>query len=56
MAYTVTTVAWSLIEFGPAYRDAREFENGLAMIKWATDYFVAAHPSKDTLYVQVSTE
>merc|ERR1739838_1239817 len=54
MAYTVTTVAWSLIEFGPAYRDAREFENGLAMIKWATDYFVAAHPSKDTLYVQVA--
>ena len=55
MAYTITTVAWGLIEFGDAYRAANEYNNGLDMIKWATDYFIAAHPSPNELYVQVSS-
>jgi len=54
MAYTITTVAWGLIEFGDAYRAANEYNNGLDMIKWATDYFIAAHPSPNELYVQVA--
>lgn len=54
MAYTITTVAWGAIEFGEAYQEAGEYERVLDMIKWATDYFIAAHPSPDELYVQVA--
>ena len=54
MAFTVTTVAWGMIEFEDAYKQAGEYARGLEMIKWATDYFIAAHPTKYELYAQVS--
>jgi len=53
MAFTVTTVAWGMIEFEDAYKQAGEYARGLEMIKWATDYFIAAHPTKYELYAQV---
>ena len=56
MAFTITTVAWGMIEFVDAYEHAGESQRGLEMIKWATDYFIAAHPSKYELYAQVGFE
>ena len=53
MAWSVTTLAWGVIEFRDAYMDAGEYENVLDSLKWVTDYFIKAHPSKYVLYGQV---
>ena len=54
MAFTITTVAWGLVEFTDAYQQSGEFDRALQMIKWGTDYFINAHPSKYEFYAQVS--
>ena len=53
MSSSITLLVWSGIEFKDAYKKANQWENFLEAIKWATDYFVKCHPSKDVLYVQV---
>ncbi len=40
MAYTVTVVAWGVIDYEDAYVKAGELENVHKMIKWGTDYFL----------------
>ena len=54
MAFTITTVAWSVMEFGKAYIQAELYDRVLDMIKWGTDYFMKAHPEDDLFYVQVT--
>ena len=56
MAWSVTTLAWGVIEFRDAYVDAGEYENVLDSLKWVTDYFIKAHPSKYVLYGQVGNK
>ena len=53
MAWSVTTLAWGVIEFRDAYVEAGEFRNVLNSLKWVTDYFIKAHTSKYELYGQV---
>ena len=53
MAWAVTTLAWGVIEFKEAYVDIGEYQNVLDSLKWVTDYFIKAHPSKYVLYGQV---
>lgn len=53
MAWTITTTAWSMIEFSDAYNDAGVMDRAKDMIKWGTDYFIKCHTSENELYVQV---
>ena len=53
MAWSITTVAWSVIEFREAYIQAGLYERVLEMIQWGTDYFMKAHPEDNVFYVQV---
>eukprot|EP01018_Ginkgo_biloba_P000460 Gb_21027 [translate_table: standard] len=53
MAFTVTMLSWSVIEYGQQL--ARSGELGYAMdaIRWGTDYFIKAHPQPEVLYGEV---
>ncbi|KAJ0099279.1 hypothetical protein Patl1_21054 [Pistacia atlantica] len=47
MAFTVTMLSWSTIEFKAKLAENKEFRNALSAIKWGTDYFLKAHPKPD---------
>nr|XP_006820071.1 PREDICTED: endoglucanase 15-like [Saccoglossus kowalevskii] len=53
MAYTVTVVAWGLLEYPDAYEACGQTENVKDMIRWGTDYFLKIYPEKGVLYYQV---
>ncbi|XP_073298711.1 endoglucanase 14-like [Primulina huaijiensis] len=53
MAFTVTMLSWSVVEFGPQLQARNERENALNAIKWGTDYLIKAHPQPNVLYGQV---
>ena len=53
MAYTVTMLAWSVVEFGPQFEARHELSNALQAIKWGTDYLIKAHPKPNVLYGEV---
>ena len=40
MAYTITMLAWGLVDYEDAYQKAGELENVRNAIKWGTDYFI----------------
>lgn len=53
MAFTVTMLAWSVVEFGQKLEAKNELRNALDSIKWGTDYFIKAHPHPNVLYGEV---
>ncbi|XP_047979270.1 endoglucanase 12-like [Salvia hispanica] len=53
MAFTVTMLAWSVVQFGPQLEARKELWNALNAIKWGTDYMIKAHPEPNVLYGQV---
>ncbi|CAI9094296.1 OLC1v1030011C1 [Oldenlandia corymbosa var. corymbosa] len=53
MAYTVTMMCWSVIEYGHQMSVSGELSHALDAIKWGTDYFIKAHPQPDVLYGEV---
>ncbi|RLN05498.1 hypothetical protein C2845_PM13G12990 [Panicum miliaceum] len=53
MAFTVTMLSWSAIEFGAEVAAAGEWRHVLEAIKWGTDYFVKAHTDPDVLWAEV---
>ncbi|KAI9085020.1 hypothetical protein K1719_033012 [Acacia pycnantha] len=53
MAFTITMLSWSTIEFRDKLEAKKELSNALAAIKWGTDYFMKAHPQPDVLYGEV---
>ena len=53
MAFTITTVAWSAVEFGDAYASAGLMDRVKDMLKWGTDYFIRCHTQDNELWVQV---
>ena len=46
MAAATTVLAWGMVDFGDGYRFAGKYEDGLATLKWATDYFLKCHSGK----------
>ncbi|KAM7490632.1 hypothetical protein LguiA_033553 [Lonicera macranthoides] len=52
MAFTVTTLSWAAIFYKYELKDAGEFDNTLAAIRWGTDYLLKCS-SKNSLFVQV---
>ncbi|KAJ0090179.1 hypothetical protein Patl1_14193 [Pistacia atlantica] len=50
MAFTVTMLSWSTIEFKAKLAAKNQFRSALSAIKWGTTYFLKAHPKPDVLY------
>lgn len=53
MASMTTVLAWGAIEYGDAYTAAGEMSYMKEAVKWATDYFIKAHPEANVFYGQV---
>ncbi|KAL6864885.1 hypothetical protein ACP4OV_016036 [Aristida adscensionis] len=53
MAFTVTMMAWGILEYGKQMAAAGELQNAMDAVKWGTDYFIKAHPEPDVLYGEV---
>lgn len=53
MAFSATMLAWAAIEFRKEITDLNQMGPTLGAIRWATDYFVKAHPHPNVLWGQV---
>lgn len=53
MAFTVTMMSWSIIEYGRQMASQGELGHALEAVKWGTDYFIKAHPEPFVLYGEV---
>ncbi|KAL2524956.1 Endoglucanase 6 [Abeliophyllum distichum] len=53
MAFTITMMSWSIIEYGKQMAASGELKNALDAIKWGTDYLIKAHPEPNVLYGEV---
>ena len=53
LAFTITLLAWGMIEFEEGYRDAKEWSYAHENLKWGADYIVKAHTAPNTLWGQV---
>jgi len=54
MAFTVTMMSWSIIEYGKQMEASGELGHAMEAVKWGTDYFIKAHPQPNVLYGEVS--
>ncbi|KAK1385413.1 Endoglucanase [Heracleum sosnowskyi] len=52
MAYSVTMLAWGVIDFGKEIMKLNQMGHALAAIKWGTDYFIKAHPQPNVLWAE----
>ncbi|XP_022969355.1 endoglucanase 11-like [Cucurbita maxima] len=53
MAFTITMLSWSVIEYRQEIEAAGELGHALEAIKWGTDYFIKAHTSPNVLWAEV---
>lgn len=53
MAFSITMLAWSGIQYGDAYENVGQMAYLKDAVKWGTDYFIKAHPSPNVFYGQV---
>ncbi|CAN8268342.1 unnamed protein product [Cochlearia groenlandica] len=53
LAFTVTTLAWSTINYEQELKATGELANARAAIRWGTDYLLKCASHKNRLYVQV---
>ncbi|KAJ8542071.1 hypothetical protein K7X08_016937 [Anisodus acutangulus] len=53
MAFTVTMLSWSVIEYEHQLNSKNELKNALNAIKWGTDYFIKAHKEPHVLYGEI---
>lgn len=53
MAFTVTMMSWSILEYGKQLAASGELSHAMNAVKWGTDYFIKAHPEPNVLYGEV---
>ncbi|KAG6545488.1 hypothetical protein Mapa_013090 [Marchantia paleacea] len=53
MAYSITLLAWSVVEYGDFLQKAEELQNAHEAIRWGTDFLLKAHTGPNELWVQV---
>ncbi|KAL8266700.1 hypothetical protein R6Q59_004044 [Mikania micrantha] len=53
MAFTVTMMSWSIIEYGKQLAKSGELGHAMDAVKWGTDYLIKAHPHPYVLYGEV---
>lgn len=54
MAFSMTSLAWSIIEYGGALKSAGQFGYAVEALKWGTDFMITCHPSDNVYWMQVS--
>ena len=54
MAFTITMMSWSIIEYGKQLGSSGELGNTMDAVKWGTDYLIKAHPQPYVLYGEVA--
>lgn len=52
-AFSSTMLAWGAIDYKEAYQTAGELENLLSLVRWATDYLMKTHITRNQIVVQV---
>lgn len=50
MSYAAGQLGWAVYEYRDAFERSGQLDDILDEIKWATDFFIKAHPSPDVLY------
>lgn len=53
MAFTITMLSWSAVDFRAQLEAKKELSNALDAIKWGADYLIKAHPKPNVLYGEV---
>lgn len=53
MAYSMTVLAWSIIEYGGAMGSGGQLRYALEALKWGTDFMLLCHPSDNLYWAQV---
>ncbi|KAJ0048395.1 hypothetical protein Pint_14995 [Pistacia integerrima] len=53
MAFTITMMSWSIVEYGKQMASTGELGHAMDAIKWGTDYLIKAHPEPNVLYGEV---
>lgn len=53
MAFTITMMSWSIIEYGKQMGNSGELGHAMNAVKWGTDYLLKAHPEPNVLYGEV---
>lgn len=53
MAFTMTMLSWSAVDFRAQLEAKKELSNALDAIKWGADYLIKAHPEPNVLYGEV---
>ena len=54
MAFSMTILAYSILEYGSQLSAAGQLNYALATLQWGTDYFLRAHTAPNTLWGQVA--
>ncbi|XP_028106269.1 endoglucanase 6-like isoform X2 [Camellia sinensis] len=55
MAFTITMMSWSIVEYGRQMAASGELSNAMEAVKWGTDYLIKAHPHPFVLYGETTT-
>ncbi|CAM6084827.1 unnamed protein product [Calypogeia fissa] len=53
MAYTITIMAWSILEHGRFMEKAEELQHAEDAVRWGTDYLLKTYPRPNELWAQV---
>ena len=53
MAFTITMMSWSIVEYGKQMAASGELGHALDAVKWGTDYLIKAHPEPNVFYGEV---
>ncbi|KAG6574819.1 Endoglucanase 13, partial [Cucurbita argyrosperma subsp. sororia] len=53
MAFTLTMLSWSVVEYKAQLGAKHELQNALTAIKWGTDYLLKAHTEPNVMYCEV---
>ncbi|XP_030951891.1 endoglucanase 6 isoform X2 [Quercus lobata] len=53
MAFTITMMSWSILEYGKQMASSGELRHAIDAVKWGTDYLIKAHPEPYVLYGEV---
>lgn len=53
MAFTITMMSWSILEYGRQMGASGELGHAMDAVKWGTDYLLKAHPEPYVLYGEV---
>lgn len=54
MAFTITMLSWSVLQYQEQLVAAGEYSHALQAIKWGTDYLIKAHSEPHVLWIQVN--